>query len=169
LSFANQHLTKAVRSRVEATTTSCKYIIIMILFDVTESFLGYVGGLLMGVAFIPQVWKAWKTKSTKDISYGWQILYLVGCILNYAYLIMVHATAAWIMATIEIFLSILLLIMKINFDGFPGFSDTESEEEKIVPLKVMTNLTVHYGATLAESDLPMEVTEINSLLIATGS
>jgi uncharacterized protein with PQ loop repeat len=72
----------------------------MIHFDVAE-FLGYVGGFLIAVAFVPQVWKALKTRSTKDISYGWQIVYLVGSIMNYLHLIMMNATAEWVMAPME--------------------------------------------------------------------
>ena len=32
--------------------------------------LGTIAGILTTLAFVPQVWRVWKTRSTRDISLG---------------------------------------------------------------------------------------------------
>ncbi len=51
--------------------------------------LGLVAGFVSTISFFPQVLKVWKTRSTKGLSLGMYILYLLGLILwgVYAWLI----------------------------------------------------------------------------------
>ena len=55
--------------------------------------LGFVGGVVLAVALLPQVMHTLQTRSTKDISYTWQLIYIFGLILNYVYFVMLKATA----------------------------------------------------------------------------
>ena len=96
--------------------------------DVAE-ILGYIGGVVLAVALAPQVKHTLKTRSTKDISYGWQLIYIFGLILNFVYFIMIHATAAWVTMTIELGFALWLLILKIHFDGFGRETDTTESDE----------------------------------------
>jgi uncharacterized protein with PQ loop repeat len=79
--------------------------------------IGYAGGLLIAVSLLPQVIHTLKTKSTRDISYGYQTTYIAGCILSYAYFVLVHATAAWVCLTFELSCAILMFGMKLHIDG----------------------------------------------------
>lgn len=79
--------------------------------------IGYSGGLLIAISLLPQVIHTLKTKSTRDISYGYQTIYIAGCILSYAYFVLVHATAAWVCLTFELSCAILLFSMKLHLDG----------------------------------------------------
>jgi MtN3 and saliva related transmembrane protein len=40
--------------------------------------LGTVAGFLTTVAFVPQVWGVWKTRSTRDISLGMYLVFTTG-------------------------------------------------------------------------------------------
>jgi uncharacterized protein with PQ loop repeat len=73
------------------------------LFEWTpEEILGYVGGIVLAVALIPQVVHTYKTKSTDDIAYGWQAICITGLVLNYVYFVWIEATAAWVTLTVEL-------------------------------------------------------------------
>lgn len=56
--------------------------------------LGFVGGLLIASSLLPQVILICKTRSTRDISYSYQTVYIAGLVSNYAYFVLVKATAA---------------------------------------------------------------------------
>ncbi len=43
--------------------------------------VGYVAGALTTISFIPQFIKAWKTKSTRDISLGMFLIFTIGVLL----------------------------------------------------------------------------------------
>ena len=40
--------------------------------------LGYLGGAILSVCIVPQIWKTFRTKSAGDISLAWTILYTTG-------------------------------------------------------------------------------------------
>jgi MtN3 and saliva related transmembrane protein len=40
--------------------------------------LGSIAGVLTTVAFIPQVWRVWKSRSTRDISLGMYLVFTTG-------------------------------------------------------------------------------------------
>ena len=52
---------------------------------VSIELIGYAAMIVMAVSLMPQVIKAWKTKSTKDISLIWNSLYLFGMLLWFVY------------------------------------------------------------------------------------
>jgi MtN3 and saliva related transmembrane protein len=53
-------------------------------------YLGYFAGTLTVVSFIPQVYKTWKTKETKDLSFGAFALLVTACSLWAIYGIIIH-------------------------------------------------------------------------------
>lgn len=53
------------------------------------TLLGFLAGFLTTVAFVPQLLKAWKSKSTKDISLGTFLLFVAGVSLWLAYGILI--------------------------------------------------------------------------------
>jgi len=52
---------------------------------ISAAFLGLCAGVCTTGAFIPQVWKTWRSRSTKDISAGMFLIYVLGNVLWFAY------------------------------------------------------------------------------------
>ncbi|MGH8744135.1 MAG: PQ-loop domain-containing transporter, partial [Burkholderiales bacterium] len=45
---------------------------------VFDNILGFVAGIFTTVAFVPQAWQVWKTRSVKDISLGMYLIFSTG-------------------------------------------------------------------------------------------
>jgi len=87
-------------------------------YEVTSiELLGYIGGMVLAVALVPQVYASFKSWSTADLSYGWQCVYILGLLLNFVYFVLVDAVAAWVTLCIEIFFALLLFGLKLKIDG----------------------------------------------------
>ena len=54
-------------------------------------WLGSVAAVLTTIAFVPQVWRVWKTRSTKDISLGMYLVFTAGVLFWLAYGLMLGA------------------------------------------------------------------------------
>ena len=77
--------------------------------------LGYIAGFLTTIAFLPQVIKVWRTKSTKDISIWMFLIFTTGVLLWLIYGLMIINYSLIIANTITLILSISILIAKILF------------------------------------------------------
>lgn len=78
-------------------------------------FVGLFGAFLSSVTFVPQVLKAWQTKSVGDLSI-WMILILVANVSTWLfYGIVKHDIAIIIANSIILFLSLLMFYFKITF------------------------------------------------------
>ncbi len=78
--------------------------------------VGYAAAILGTIAWLPQVLKAWKTRETKDLSYGTNFMILACMLLWGIYGI---ALASWPMIVgnmISIALVTSILIAKYRFD-----------------------------------------------------
>ena len=80
--------------------------------------IGYIGGFTLGICVLPQLYKAISTKSTDDISFGWQCLYIIGMSLMTIYGFGLNDPALYVPFAFELFTIILLTICKIKFDCF---------------------------------------------------
>ncbi|WIA43900.1 hypothetical protein OEZ86_010306 [Tetradesmus obliquus] len=78
--------------------------------------IGYAGGGVLAVCLIPQIGKIVLTRSARDISYAWSVMYMIGMTLSLAYLIMKDAMAAWIPLVIEIAGCIAIILLKTLFE-----------------------------------------------------
>ena len=83
----------------------------------TEAFpiVGFLGSLLLGLSLAPQMIKLYTTKSAKDISLSYQILYVVGLSL-----IVVYGFGRWlwpvyIPVTFELCAALVVLSMKLYY------------------------------------------------------
>lgn len=78
-------------------------------------YVGLFGAFLSSVTFIPQVYKAWQSKSTGDLSY-WMLFILIGNVSTWLFYGIVKKDLAIIIANcIILFLALLLLYFKISF------------------------------------------------------
>lgn len=77
--------------------------------------VGYLAGLIIAISLTPQVIKAWKTKSTKDISVTWNIIYLAGLSLWIVYGIGINSMPLIITISFEALMAISLLMLKLKY------------------------------------------------------
>lgn len=77
--------------------------------------VGYLAGLLAAISLSPQVIKAWKTKSTKDISILWTFIYLSALILWIIYGVGIGSNPLIFMVIIETSLALSLIALKLKY------------------------------------------------------
>ena len=78
-------------------------------------YLGLFGAFLSSITFLPQVYKAWKTKSVGDLSI-WMILILLANVSTWLiYGIVKNDFAIMIANSIILSLSLLMLFFKFSF------------------------------------------------------
>ncbi|MBN8788673.1 MAG: SemiSWEET transporter [Terrimonas sp.] len=78
-------------------------------------YVGLFGAALSSVTFVPQVIKAWQTKSVGDLSI-WMVFILIANVSTWLfYGIVKHDIAIIVANSIILFLSLLMLYFKISF------------------------------------------------------
>ena len=78
-------------------------------------YVGFLAGFLAAIALSPQIIKSWKTKSTKDLSIPWLLTYLAAVALWVVYAYGIKALALGLFASIELFVILSLLILKLKY------------------------------------------------------
>jgi len=76
---------------------------------------GYAAGFIIALALTPQVFKAWKTKSTSDISLLWNAILIFGLLLYLIYGFGIKQTPIIVMDMLETLLAISLIIAKLVY------------------------------------------------------
>lgn len=79
------------------------------------TLLGLVGGTLTTASFFPQVFKTWKTRSTKDVSLFMFVLLSVGITFWIAYGLKIGSVPVVAANSISLVMTIAMLAMKIRF------------------------------------------------------
>tara|TARA_B100000524_G_C23512933_1_gene321247 strand:- start:194 stop:460 length:267 start_codon:yes stop_codon:yes gene_type:complete len=85
------------------------------ILDSIGQYLGYLAGLLTTIAFIPQVLKVWKTKSTEDISIWMFLIFTTGVFLWLIYGLLIKNNSIIVANAITFLLSLMILVAKIRF------------------------------------------------------
>jgi MtN3 and saliva related transmembrane protein len=93
----------------------------------TIEALGLLAGALTTLAFVPQVYQVWKSKSAKDISLGMYSIFVLGVALWLVYGVLAHALPVIVANTLTLILASAVLIMKIVFDSKPKKSQPAKE------------------------------------------
>ena len=87
----------------------------MILKDVIIDCIGFIGGSILGLQLIPQIYKAYKTKSTNDISTFFLLMNITGLLLMTTYGVFNNDMPLYVPTSISLINSmILLLLVKYN-------------------------------------------------------
>lgn len=81
----------------------------------TIEILGLIAAALTTSAFVPQVYRAWKYKSTKDISMTMYLVFLVGIILWLFYGIAIESLSVAVANGVTIVLALAIIIAKIRY------------------------------------------------------
>lgn len=77
--------------------------------------LGMIAGTLTTIAFVPQVVKTWRSKSTHDISYGMFILFSLGLLLWLAYGFVIDAMPIIVSNLVTLVLALVILGLKFRY------------------------------------------------------
>jgi len=82
-------------------------------FEITQA-IGYLAGLLATIAFLPQLAKTLREKSTKDVSLGMYVLFCAGVTLWLIYGLLISSWPVVISNLITLGLSGTVLVLKIK-------------------------------------------------------
>lgn len=77
--------------------------------------VGLVAGLLTTTAFIPQVWKIYRTKSGKDISARMFSLFSAGIVLWLVYGILLQSVPLILSNAVTLVLSMTIVVLKLRY------------------------------------------------------
>ena len=77
--------------------------------------IGLVAGLLTTTAFIPQVWKIYRTKSGKDISARMFSLFSAGIVLWLVYGILLQSVPLILSNAVTLVLSLTIIGLKLHY------------------------------------------------------
>lgn len=76
--------------------------------------LGTIAGVLTTVAFVPQVWGVWKTRSTRDISLGMYLVFTIGVGFWLAYGLVLGAWPIVVANLVTLILTGTVLVLKLR-------------------------------------------------------
>jgi MtN3 and saliva related transmembrane protein len=80
--------------------------------------IGYVAATLTTIAFVPQAWKTWKTRSAAGVSLRMYAIFTLGVALWLAYGVMIGAWPIIAANVITLALALFILVMRLKFgDG----------------------------------------------------
>ena len=83
---------------------------------VSTEIIGIIAGCFTTIAFIPQVYKTWASKSAKDISMHMFILFITGVTLWIIYGIIKNVPAVLISNVAIFILAGIQILLKIKYD-----------------------------------------------------
>lgn len=78
-------------------------------------YIGYLGSFLTSITFIPQVYKAWKTKSVGDLSMWMISIVVFSTIVWLVYAFAISSGPVIVANSIVFILSLLLIYFKYTF------------------------------------------------------
>ncbi len=81
--------------------------------SLTVDLVGSAAALLTTIAFVPQAWLTWKTKSVESISLGMYSIFTLGVALWLFYGVLLGAWPIVVANTITLLLSGFILVMKL--------------------------------------------------------
>ncbi len=81
------------------------------------TLIGYIAGILTTIAFFPQAWRVWRTRSVHDISLPTFCIYFCGISLWLVYGIRLREQPIIIANAVSLLLVLVIIIMKLRFDA----------------------------------------------------
>ncbi len=79
-------------------------------------YIGLIAGFFTTIAFLPQIFKIFKSKSAKDISLVMYIIYVIGIILWFIYGCLIKSHSIIIANTVTLILVSITIFIKIKKD-----------------------------------------------------
>lgn len=81
----------------------------------SNEIIGLIAGVLTTAAFVPQVYKTWKSKSAESLSLTMYLVFFVGIIMWLIYGIHIKSLAMIFANTVTGILALLLIFFKIRY------------------------------------------------------
>lgn len=78
-------------------------------------YVGYLGSFLTSITFIPQVYKAWRTRSVGDLSIWMMLIVVFSTIVWLVYGVAINSGPVIVANSIVFTLSLLLIYFKYTF------------------------------------------------------
>jgi MtN3 and saliva related transmembrane protein len=78
-------------------------------------FVGYMAGALIASSLFPQIYKTYKTKSTKDISLAWTLILMSGLVCWMIYGFVNKIVPLSLFAFIEFLMALTLCTFKLKY------------------------------------------------------
>ena len=78
---------------------------------------GYLAGFCTTVSFIPQVVRAWHTRHTDDLAWGWLVIFAMGLSLWLVYGLLLHNWPMIFANVVTLCLCGALMLMKLRFSS----------------------------------------------------
>ena len=85
------------------------------ILDFIFKYIGFFAAICTTIAFLPQAFKVWKTKSTKDISLLMFIIFTIGVISWLIYGITISDLPIILANAVTLILSLFILVYKIKY------------------------------------------------------
>lgn len=79
------------------------------------NLIGFLAAILTTIAFLPQVIKAWRSKSTKDVSLETIVLFSTGVFLWIVYGLYIKAVPIVLANVVTLMLNLILLFLKLKY------------------------------------------------------
>ncbi len=79
------------------------------------TIIGLVAGTLTTASFVPQLVKAWKTKSTTDISLAMYLIICTGIFLWLVYGILIGSLPVILANGVTLAIALLILLLKLRY------------------------------------------------------
>jgi MtN3 and saliva related transmembrane protein len=80
--------------------------------------VGYIAATLTTIAFVPQAWKTWKTRSAAGVSLRMYAIFTAGVALWLVYGLMIRAWPVVIANIVTLVLALFILVMRLKLgDG----------------------------------------------------
>ena len=80
-----------------------------------QEIFGFIGGAVITIAFIPQVWRLYKLKSAREISLPFTLLFLLGGICWLSYGILLSLPPVILSNSITLVLVAAMLFAKLKY------------------------------------------------------
>ncbi len=80
-----------------------------------QDTLGLIAGTLTTIAFVPQVWRIWTTKSATDISWGMFIIFAAGNFMWFVYGWTLGAMPILVSSGVTLVLAVIIMVLKWRF------------------------------------------------------
>ncbi len=87
----------------------------MVIYMELVDFVGYIAATLTTAAFLPQVLKVWKSKSTKDLALPTLLSFILGVGMWLVYGLLDKSTPVIIANTITLVLNLVILHFKLKY------------------------------------------------------
>ena len=81
----------------------------------SNEIIGLIAGVLTTAAFVPQVYKTWKSKSAESLSLTMYLVFFVGIIMWLIYGIHIKSLAMIFANTVTGILALLLIFFKLRY------------------------------------------------------